>query len=239
MFHSKLGLSVVAGALLICTGVANASSVTVFLDEDHQGKGNKGLEFRPVDETGALAGFLLTAMSSIDNSDPFGPGAMGLPGTVYIEKNAKGAGVQTAGAGGSKLISGGGGHKDEQLIFTFDVLALSSSIRLGLTEFKPGNGLNDKDDPVLFITFADSSTQVLTEVDYLSAFQSTGSKTGIIDFSLLSLNGTAIDEIGVRETNGHLGVNLMAYAVVPLPPAAILGLAGLGMVGFARRRKLI
>lgn len=236
MFHSKLGLSVVAGVLLICTGAANAGSIAVFLDEDHQGKGNKGLEFRPVDESGSLADFLLTAMRSIDDSAPFDPWAAGLAGTVYIGKHNKGAGVQTADGHGSKLISGGGGHKDEQLMFTFDTLALSFSIRLGLSEFDVGSGLDHKDDPVLFITFSDLSIQVLTEVDYLSAFQSTGRKEGFIDFSLLDLDGAAIDSLWVRETNGHIGVNGIEYSVVPLPPALAWG--GLGLLGamFGARR---
>ncbi len=231
-------LSALTVALLACAGVANAGSINVLLDEEHQGRGNKGAEFRPVDMMGDLAGFLMTARSSIDANSPFDPNASGLAGTVYIDRN--GAGTQTAGASGSKGISGGGGHKDEELVFTFDVLALTSSIKLGLIMFKPGNGLGDKDDPVLFLNFSGmDETVTLDETEFLSAFMSTGRDTGIIDFGLLGFGSDSlIESFAVRETGSHIEVNSMSYSLVPLPAPVLLGLVGLAGMGLARRRVL-
>ena len=215
---------------------AYAESVSVFLDKDHQGKGNKGTSFRPVDEFGDSALFVMTAMSSIDPASPFDPYASGLLGTVYINK--KGAGVQTASAHGSKGISGGGGHKDEELIFTFDQAVTAASIKLGLIDFKAGSGLNDKDDSVLFIRLAgDPTPVVMDEIDYLGAFTSTGSKKGFIDFALLGLGDVQVDSFGIRETNGHIEVNMVSASMIPLPAGLLLGLVGMGGVVVARRRR--
>lgn len=231
-------LSAFTVALLACASVANAGSINVLLDEEHQVKGNKGAEFRPVDLMGDLAGFLMTARSSIDENSPFDPNASGLVGTVYIDKD--GAGTQTAGPGGSKGISGGGGHKDEELVFTFDVLALTSSIKLGLIMFKPGHGLGDKDDPVLFLNFSGvDETVTLDETEFLSAYMSTGRDTGIIDFGQLGFGSDSlIESFAVRETGSHIEVNSMAYSLVPLPAPLMLGLAGLAGLGLVRRRAL-
>ncbi len=225
-------------ALLACASVANAGSINVLLDEEHQVKGNKGVEFRPVDLAGDLAGFLMTARSSIDADSPFDPDASGLVGTVYIDKD--GAGTQTASASGSKGISGGGGHKDEELVFSFDVVALASSIELGLIKFKPGGGLGHKDDPVLFLNISGmDQTVTLDETEYLSAFISTGRDTGIIDFGLLGFGSDSlIESFAVRETGSHIEVNALSYTVVPLPAPLMLGLAGLAGIGFVRRRVL-
>jgi len=215
---------------------ANAGAINVFLDKDHQGEGNKGLSFRPVDEFGDPAGFVMTAMSSIDGSDPFSPFASGLDGTVYIDRD--GAGVQSADAGGSKGISGGGPCGDEQLIFAFDMPAMASSFQLGLVQYEAGNGLGDKDDTILFINFVGSSDiLVLDETEYMSAFTSTGDKAGYIDFSMLGFGDALIESLTVREIKSHMEVNAMSYALVPLPAPLALGLFGLAGVALMRKRR--
>ncbi len=224
--------------LLACASVANAGSINVLLDKEHQGKGNKGVEFRPVDLAGDLAGLLLTARSSIDAGSPFDPDASGRVGTIYIDKD--GAGTRTASAHGSKAISGSGRHKDEELVFSFDVAALASSIELGLIKFKPGDGLGHKDDPVLFLNISGmDETVTLDETEYLSAFIRTGKHTGVVDFGLLGFGSdTLLESLAVRETRGHIEVNSMSYTVVPLPAPVMLGIAGLAGMGLLRRRVL-
>ncbi len=231
-------LSALTVVLLACASVANAGSINVLLDEEHQVKGNKGVEFRPVDLAGDLAGFLMTARSLIDAGSPFDPDASGLVGTIYIDKD--GAGTQTASAHGSKGISGGGGHKDEELIFSFDVAVLTSSIELGLIMFKPGHGLGHKDDPVLFLNFSGmDETVTLDETEYMSAFMSTGGNTGFIDFGLLGFGSdTLLESFAVRETGSHIELNSISYTLVPLPAPLMLGIAGLVGMGLLRRRVL-
>jgi hypothetical protein len=232
-----------ASAVLGLCPLATAATVNVFLDEPHQGKGNKGAEFRPVDEFGSLAGFLLTARSMIDASKPLDLLAPGSTGTVYIEKGVLGAGVQTAEPNGSAGISGGGGHQDEELIITFDAPTAAASLLIGLNAFAPGNGWLDGDDPVLFIDVAGQSSPVmLQEAGFLSAFTWTGSGSGLVDFGLLGLGPSAmIESVRVREARSHIFVNLITLGgpatAIPLPAPLALGIAGLGAVAAVRRRR--
>lgn len=131
---------------------------TVDLSRDAQGEGSKGQVFRPIDELGEDAIFVLTARSRIDRDDPFNPVAESCdtgPGTVYIDR--EGAGVKNNRGRGSKGISGGGGDQNEELIFTFDNDITPAEIVLVLAKIEyeidpnvPGVVFTD-DGPVLFV----------------------------------------------------------------------------------------
>ncbi len=239
-------LSVLATVVIL--GQFQVASAAIDLTASSQGGGNKGLSYIPVDAFGMPASVTITARSSVDNLHPFLANASGQPGTVYIEKN-KGAGVQsnkpkkgkTDEFEGSKGISGGGGDKDEELIFTYNTAMALDSITLKLSDidFK-------KDDPVLFISAAGSQAfSTITEKDIfsVSAFTSTGKKSGSIDFGAFSslLGFSTVDEFKIRETRDHFYVNGLSegtpVSTVPVPGAFVL--SSLGMVMVARYRKRI
>jgi len=227
----------VAGVLLASASVTSAAVLPeVPLDKATQGEGNKGISYRPLDPLGNPAAFVLTARSDIDTAQPFTATAPGQGGTVYIGKD--GAGVQNASAGGSKGISGGGGDADEELIFTYDAPVLLGDIRVFLADIEFGKGLNDKDDPIIFLSLAGSGIYGVTalEAAVFGAFTDTGGKTGWVDFGTLTAlsNTTPIDAFKIRETNDHIYVT----GVTPVPEPAIcsLMLAG-GLTLLARRRR--
>ncbi|MHC5004283.1 MAG: HYR domain-containing protein, partial [Planctomycetota bacterium] len=116
---------------------------SVILDKANQLDGNAGTSYVPNDTGGNPAPVTMTARTQVDDSMPFDPDAPGSTGSIVFDN--RGAGVQTAGGGGGKEITGTGGDRDEELIFTFDMPPVASSIRLGINEVEFGNGLNDKD----------------------------------------------------------------------------------------------
>ncbi|MCZ6697699.1 MAG: hypothetical protein O7D94_02070, partial [Planctomycetota bacterium] len=207
-------------AAVLCFGITGyaVAQETTFLDEASQGEGNKGTSFRPVDSTGAPAFFELTARAIIDPGDPFNPDALGPTGTVFVDTTDKGTGVQNIAGGGSKGISGGGPNQDEELIFTFDGPIPASSVILDLNEIE-FEGIDNKDDPVLFLSVAGSGIFGLTvqETEIENAFTSTGDKRGRIDFALLAslTAGLQIDAFKIREIKGHITVTKIVNAVVP------------------------
>ncbi len=222
--------------LLTIASMSTADSTSVILDEEHQGKGNKGSEYRPLDTSGELSGLVLSAWSSIDRRGPFDPDASHGEGSVYIDRG--GAGVKPDSGCGSKGISGYGSFKDEQLNFTFDDPALAHSIQLGFIKFRPNYRLHSGDDPVIFIHLVgEENMVVLDETDYMNAFTSTGRQKGYIDFASLGFGDAMVDWFGVRETRGSIEVSGASFSVVPLPPGLLLGAAGLAGVGYLRLRK--
>ncbi len=224
-----------AAAVVICASVASADMIP--LDEAAQGAGNMGVSFRPADLDGGSATFVLTARWSIDPAEPFIADALGQVGTVYI--GAKGAGVQTDKPDGSKSISGGGGHKDDELIFTYDDPVYLDSIQITLEHINFGAGAGDKDDPVIFLSLAGTGLYGVTilESEILGAFTSTGQGAGTVDFgAFTSLAGdTGIDGFKVRETNDHIYVN-GAAASLAIPEPAVLTMMAIGGVAMLRRR---
>ncbi len=101
----------------------------VDLTEDDQGEVCVA-SLRPLTTAGTPASFVMTARTMIDTGAPTDPDAAGTAGSVKISDD--GAGVKTASCGGSKAISGKGGHQDEELIFTFDAPVSASCVRVGL-----------------------------------------------------------------------------------------------------------
>ncbi len=226
----------IIGSVLAASGMASADSVTVFLNAPHQGEGDKGAEFRPVDEHGGLSSIVLSALSSIDGSNPFDPAAASLDASVYVDKY--GTGVMVGDEWDFMGISGRGADGDQQLNIAFDDPTLASSIDIGLMKFNSGGSLGQNDDAILFIHLADDDdVLVLDETEYMSAFVSTGRNRGYIDFETLGLGDALVDWIGVRETRNHIEVNSVTFASVPLPAPLLLGLAGLIGVASARLRR--
>ena len=244
-----------AAALLLVVAIVTlgqpmvASGAVTHFNEWAQGKGNKGFSWTPTDREGNPATFVMTARSGVDSSQPFSANALGDPGTVFIEKGYKGAGVKNSDFGGSGGISGGGGDKDEELIFTYNSSVSLESIQLGLNDIEFGHGLDDKDDPVLFLSQGGSGQfSVITETDIkaTSAFTYTGYKRGILDFGALSsvLGFTDIDAFAIRETRDHIYVKSLSQATpsaVPVPTPSAFFLASVGTMFSAwihRRRNL-
>lgn len=243
----RVALSLVVVAAILSQASVASAALTSFT-EQAQGDGNKGFSWIPLDSEGNPSAFTMTARSSVDSSQPFSANAAGDPGTVYIKRGSKGAGVQDSGYGGSSGISGGGGDKDEELIFTYESPVSLDSILLELNdiEFVGGRRNNDeKDNPVLFISHTGSGLfDTVTEDDIVSAFTFTGDKTGILDFGELSslLGYTEIDAFKIRETNGHIYVNSLSQASaspvpVPTPSAFLLGGLGTVLASWIHRRR--
>jgi len=234
-------LLMAGGLAAIMTPVAADAAFYVALDANAQNFGiedNLGPLFRPRDDTGALAPFQISARTRIDATAPFDVDAVGQVGTIFAMH--EGLGVQDFDGSGSKEISGGGGHQDEEITMTFDAPVTATAIELGVAEFDPGNGLGDKDDMALFLNLVGGGTITLDEFDYLSAFipSADDASRGMIDFALLDhpllTPGSLVESMTVRETRGHLLVNALAYGQVPAP-GGILLLGGL--FGRARRRR--
>ncbi len=223
-------------AILGASGSALGTDIQfTSLDKDAQGKGNKGVFFRPVDDLGNDAAFVLTARSGLDQSNPFDPWATADVGTVYIDDH--GAGVQgpnssVCGGYGSKGISGKGPRGDEELIYTFDAPIPVASIILELIDID-----FRKDDPVLFFSGIGSADfeYTILDAEIAGAFTSTGRKSGDVNFGLLSSlpTGYMVDSFKVRETGDHIEVNHLTSAV---PEPGTLGLLLVGAVMVLRRR---
>jgi hypothetical protein len=218
-----------------------ASAAIITLDEATQGKGNKGILFRPSDGAGGYANFVMTARTMIDPAQPLVADAPGSVGTVYIDKDQEGAGVRTIDDDGSKGISGGGMHQDEELIFTYDVPIHLDSLLIGMANIDFGKGPGDKDEPVLFLSVAGSGGFgiTLTELQIKAAFTFTGDGQGTIDLSkVTSLPGdTAIAAFKLRETLGHTSVLFVSTGIL-IPEPATMSLLVIGAVPLIGRRKL-
>jgi len=256
---SARGRQVMLAAALgaMSMSAAGAQSAMVNINQDIYDEGNYGTSLRPwTDATKtSLANFVITARTGIDEDSPFDASAAGDVGTIYIDDHGsdkwKGLGVQTLDGGGSKGISGKGGDQNEELIFTYDSAVRLDSISVLLGDIDFGDGLDDKDDPVVFLKTAGSGVFnfSINELSMGSAFSHVGDpsdKNGMLDFSAFAaLAGlevdTGIDAFAIRESNYHTYVagvssGSPSNAVVP-EPASLGMLVVLGGMLMQRPRK--
>jgi len=248
-------------AVLALMGVvaveAVALPVTVYLDAETQGGGNKGTSFRPIG-----ADFLLTArwgMDSAGNNDA-SKNPSTSAGLVFVDTDGTGVWAQNWKPGkkpsdpptldhGSDGISGGGPHGLEELCFTFDKPVRLDSIILGLVDIEFGRGARDKDDPLFLLSLDNSSFVPVLESEIFAAFTSTGrskDKTGYVDFSLFTnpLFGpdAVVYSLKTRETRDHYEIAYITYDALNqphplLPEPTTISLLGLGILGVAARRR--
>jgi len=240
---SMRALFILTGLLLIWpTPRVGGIPINVYLDKDAQGRGNKGILFRPIDEFEVPAIFELTARTMVDESEPCNPDASSAIGTIYIDKS--GAGVQTIDGNGSTRISGKGEHQNEDLTFTFDSPICADYISLGLTKVDlDSNGLGFKRNaPVLFLSDAANPgvfEYTVLEQQLAEHFTRTGKKKGFVDFSLLDAaipDNLTIDSFTIRETDGHLAVDLITIAIPEPITVFLFGLGGLPLLRKFRNR---
>jgi hypothetical protein len=173
----------------MCSAVPALAQQTVLLDEAHQGRGNKGSGFRPVNTTANSAPFVLTARSNVASNDSSDPDAAGALGTICIDDGTNGCGVQDAWGSGSYGISGSGTGSNEELILLFDAAIPASSLSLDLTSYSPGSGTGSAEDAVIFLFSYGNMGEydvTISEQEIVNAFTSTGSGKGRIDFSRFS-----------------------------------------------------
>ncbi len=237
---SKLAAASVFSCALVL-GASTAFADMIALDKATQGGGNKGANYRPVDEFGVPANFYMTARTAIDHTQPFFADAAGSVGTVVIDggKRDKGAGVQNAAGEGSKGISGASGDEDEELIFWYDQAVTLGSLSIMLRDIDFGSGGGHKDDPVIFLSLAGTGAFGVTvqESEIVSAFTSAGNKRGTVDFgSFGSLAGdTAITAFKIRATNDQFSVTGAATGT-PVPEPGALSLLAIGGVAVFKRK---
>jgi hypothetical protein len=244
----------IGAALLLCVQAALAISVTVDLDKDAQGEGDKGPSFRPPG-----ADLVMTARWGLANgltyNDGQNPGHT--PGRVYVDNNGTGVwatAYDNKGKldGGSNGISGGGPHGQEQLIFTFDSSVFLNSLIVGLIDFDFGSKIGDKDDPIFFLLLKDSSFFGVNEALLKPAFTLTGDKAGYVDLSLLNVPGLAgnslIDVLTIHNAKEHYEVSSLTYEIAPVPidpvvpePVTLFAaFAGIcAVAGYLRRRNAL
>ncbi len=262
MKNAKLGKGVLlflGAALFVCAQAALATSVTVGLDKATQGKGNKGTDFRP--SIGAdFADFVMTAKwGLIADGQTYDDGQNPdqTPGLVYVDDAGTGVWATDWKTGGrhdgdfdpgSKPISGGGPHGQEQLIFTFDSPVSLNSLTVGLVQFKFSD-----DDPIFFLLLSDNSFITVNETALLPAFTATGgskSEAGYVDLSKLTVpaSNPLISALTVHNADKHFEVNSLTYEMsldepipaVPEPLTLFATLAGIGAIaGYVRRRNAL
>ncbi|MFV1995237.1 MAG: PEP-CTERM sorting domain-containing protein, partial [Verrucomicrobiales bacterium] len=135
----------------------------------------------------------ITARSSVLESEAFviiTPSSVGIddPGGITSKDLSKRGGVGVRSFDGNKFggsggISGKGGAKDEELIFTFDLGGVSaSSLKITITDLQIGSSLDDGDDPVIFVRDVLGNNFVFSELNGVTdtGIAPPGSNIGIL-----------------------------------------------------------
>lgn len=241
----RSGLAIVASFLM---GLSQHSFATIITyDFTAAPLGNKGTSYAPD------ADLTVTAYGNIDQSMDSNPflytaptptvGCTRSPDCVNTiltslnsDQDGDGLGVQDPGAGGSSGISGKGGQKNEQAIFTFASNLLASSIIIQLT------GIDfSEDEPILYVDLGDINMTVLNfdKTAIQGACSAPVNFACDLDFSQLAgLNGLTTSRFALRETNKEFAVGSLSATVVPVPAAVwLFGSGLLGLIGMGRRKK--
>lgn len=252
---AKLLPSASAGALLVFSlASANAQTDRIVFTQKFQPDATVvELNINPF----AGGNAKITARSRIDETVPFAYSALadsdpaGITSNDVTKKGGIGAQFFENGKfSGSSGISGGGGHKDEELIFNFSNGVLGSSLVFTLTDLQLGKGLLDDDDPVIFVDAVGFTSPLmfnepngLLDAGVLTANNTTGFSDsfdiniGALNFGAINPASLAITEVRIRETNGHTYVNAFAAAPVPEPSSAALIALSVALPIFRRRRR--
>ncbi|MFH1748552.1 MAG: hypothetical protein ABIG44_16075 [Planctomycetota bacterium] len=215
--------------LLLVLSLGAFASLTdgaeVYLDADHQGRGNKGEMFCPVDALRVPAGFVLTARYADHWSTSRDRAAEYQVGTVYI---GDGAGVQSLDGRGSGFISGNGQYQYEELVITFDQPMPLAEIELGLGDVRFGNGRGNGDKPVIFLSGANDPgiyEYSILDSEIKDSFTALGTHEGLVNFAKFSTPPVdlLVDSFVVRETSQHITVK----SFIPESPTLLLIVGGL------------
>lgn len=172
----------------------------------------------------------ISALTGIDQ--PYGP----FDGTVYLDRDDRGLGLQTLFGHGSKGISGGGPDADEALYLNFVDEVYASSVVVGLNEYRE----ND-DDPIitLFLVGGGELAFTRSHQNWNSAVTSLGGKKVAINLGKLVGQGFSglVNSVSVTETAGHIYLNSIQYENIPEPATiALLGLGSLVLFNSKKRR---
>jgi hypothetical protein len=234
--YVKLPFYILASTVLL--GTAPLSAYYFDLTEDGQGvNGNQGSVFRPIDTDLNSADFTISAHTDIDQTPPSDPDADFDLGVIFIDVE-NGTGIRNILNTGSKTISG---NKNEGLLFTFDSHVYLKDIKLTLSEIDFGTGLNDQDDPYLFLnTSIGDITLDETYIDTPDTFFPEGFEKGRIDFAGFEGDfGLALDTLiysfELRETNGHIFA--LAITITPEPETYLTFGVMLLVGAFLEKRK--
>lgn len=193
----------------------------------------------------------VTARTMIDKDFGYFPNAPGAVGSIYVDWEpwfvTGGLGVQTWGPKieGSTGISGGGGHQEEELVFTYHQGgAFLDSISVVINDLKWGSGMGKDDDPFIFLN-TNHGIFAMDEFAVGMAAVWNGAESYTINFGawagLVGGPDTIVDTFSVRETNGHILVRALNAGVgivpIPEPGSAILAMLGLFTLIIRSRRR--
>jgi len=219
--------------LTLCLGLLAAPAWAVtYTWSDGIDHGNQGLSLTSGDLTITAKSGLLVGENPLTVADRTGTVYWGNLKTMDAgATDFYGLGVQDAGAGGSKGISGEGGDQNEALLFTFSPAYDADSIIVHLV----GINVDGKNNDVinLYVSFGSG----------LYANVSVTAVNGEADLDLSSIpgwtTGNTFGTFAIEAIEGHFGVgSLTGDLVVPIPPTALLlGSGLLGLVGLRRFRK--
>jgi len=260
----KSTASVVIAAGVFLSPIASAQAQDIgSTDFTYLTKGNQGPTLSLFD-----GDVTVSARSSIDPTQPYNLYASGLTGSInYVQDKSiykSGLGVQALDGKGSGAISGGGGHQNEELIFTYNnggAIASSISLQVNLVEWgskslNPSGFNEDKSDVALWITYDFGQVFAVNEFSLYNAATPLGTVgTGdvfgtknqtiskdnsyLIDFGNIAGfdSNATVTSFTIRETKGHTLVNGFNAGVVPEPSGVALIMAGYGFLLMFRRRR--